>query len=79
MRLGVHIFSYIPYFVFLDKEGLRQSSEEGARFGYTGKQVIHPGQVEVVQTAFPPNPKRIAWAQELIQAFEEHQACGKVK
>ncbi|XP_005093332.1 citramalyl-CoA lyase, mitochondrial [Aplysia californica] len=60
-----------------DKEGLRVQSEEGARKGYTGKQVIHPGQVAVVEAAFTPSPARVEWATELIQGFDEHQASGK--
>lgn len=46
--------------------------------GYTGKQVIHPKQVEIVQTAFLPNEKKVKWAEELLKAYEEHQKSGKV-
>jgi len=45
--------------------------------GYTGKQVIHPIQVPIVQDAFSPSPKKVEWATELIKAFEEHQESGK--
>ena len=54
-------------------------SEEGARMGFTGKQVIHPSQISVVQTAFAPSPERMEWATELIAAFEAHQQSGKVR
>ena len=47
--------------------------------GFTGKQVIHPGQVPVVQEAFSPSPQQVEWAQGLIQAFHQHQASGKVR
>ena len=33
------------YIDYKDMEGLRRQSEEGAGWGFTGKQVIHPGQV----------------------------------
>lgn len=46
--------------------------------GFTGKQVIHPDQVPVVQQAFAPSPQQVEWARGLIQAFQEHQALGKV-
>lgn len=46
--------------------------------GYTGKQVIHPGQVPVVQASFLPNDKQIEWASGLLKDFEEHQQKGKV-
>ena len=42
--------------------------------GFTGKQVIHPGQVEVVQAAFSPSEAKIEWAQSLIKEFREHEA-----
>jgi len=62
---------------YKDLEGLKQQSLEGAQMGFTGKQIIHPGQVAVVQEAFSPSPARIEWATELIIAFDEHQKSGK--
>ena len=59
---------------FKDLEGLKHYSEEGSRMGFTGKQVIHPGQVEVVQAAFSPSETKIEWAQSLIKEFREHEA-----
>ena len=46
--------------------------------GYTGKQVIHPAQVPVVQRAFSPSQEQVQWASGLIQAFHQHQQSGKV-
>ena len=46
--------------------------------GYTGKQVIHPSQVPVVQRAFSPSQEQVQWASGLIQAFHQHQQSGKV-
>ncbi|XP_071491431.1 citramalyl-CoA lyase, mitochondrial-like [Diadema antillarum] len=60
-----------------DKEGLQRFSEEGARMGFTGKQVIHPSQVDIVQQAFSPSPERIQWARELLAGFEEHERTGQ--
>ncbi|KAK3591109.1 hypothetical protein CHS0354_035921 [Potamilus streckersoni] len=62
---------------YKDQESLRQQAVEGAGMGYTGKQVIHPSQIEIVQEAFCPNQEKIQWARELIQAFEQHQTSGK--
>lgn len=59
-------------------EGLKRQSEAGARMGFTGKQVIHPGQIPVVQEAFLPSGKQVEWATGLLKAFEEHQQKGKV-
>ena len=43
-----------------------------------GKQVIHPGQIDVVQSAYSPSLESIEWAEELIKIFKEHQMFGKV-
>jgi len=62
---------------FKDLEGLKTQSEAGARMGFTGKQVIHPGQVKIVQDAFTPSEVRRKWASDLISAFEKHQESGQ--
>lgn len=62
---------------YKDTETLKEQSLEGARMGYTGKQVIHPIQVPIVQDAFSPSQIKVEWATELIKAFEEHQQSGK--
>ncbi|XP_056145973.1 citramalyl-CoA lyase, mitochondrial [Lampris incognitus] len=67
----------LVYIDYRDNEGLRQQSREGALMGFTGKQVIHPGQVEAVQEEFSPSRERVEWARELIAAFDRHQTEGK--
>lgn len=67
----------LVYIDYKDLEGLRRQSEEGAGMGFTGKQVIHPGQVPVVQAAFSPLPQKVEWAAALVEAFEHHQKEGK--
>lgn len=62
---------------FKDTEGLQREAEQGAGMGFTGKQIIHPNQVEPVQTAFTPSDEAIAYAQRLAHAFEENQAAGR--
>lgn len=46
--------------------------------GFTGKQVIHPSQVDVAQQAFTPSQEKIEWATGLIDAFKKHQQTGAV-
>jgi len=62
---------------YKDLEGLERQSIEGARMGFTGKQVIHPGQISVVNQAFSPSADRIAWAKELVEEFRVHENEGK--
>lgn len=47
--------------------------------GFTGKQVIHPGQIPIVNAAFSPSKERVQWATEMIQAFDEYQKSGQVR
>lgn len=74
----INVFIFCNDILYEDTDGLREQSLEGARMGFTGKQVIHPVQVPIVQTAFSPNPQKVEWATELIKGFEEHQSSGKV-
>lgn len=69
----------LVYIDYKDTEGLKRQAEEGAQFGFTGKQVIHPGQLEVTQNAFIPTDKQIEWATAVLTAFHEHQQEGKVR
>jgi citrate lyase beta subunit len=62
---------------FRDLDALREESIAGARLGFSGKQVIHPAQVEPVQTAFTPDGAAITRAREIIAAFEQHEAAGR--
>ena len=61
---------------FRDEEGLRAEAEQGAGFGFSGKQIIHPNQVAVVQEAFTPSEEAIRYAVRVIETFEESQHQG---
>ncbi|PVD27938.1 hypothetical protein C0Q70_10514 [Pomacea canaliculata] len=62
---------------YKDSVGLQLQSEQGARNGYTGKQIIHPNQIPIVCKAFTPSAERVEWATQLIAAFEKHQESGE--
>ncbi len=62
---------------YKDIEALRIESEFGARLGFSGKQIIHPAQVQPVQTAFTPNNEAIAYAKRIVETFEASQKEGK--
>ena len=62
---------------FKDIEALKKESEFGAQLGFTGKQIIHPAQVEPVQSAFTPNDEAIAHAKRIVGTFEASQKEGK--
>jgi citrate lyase beta subunit len=62
---------------YRDIESLRAESELGARLGYSGKQIIHPAQVEPVQTAFTPGDEAVMYARRIAETFEASQKEGK--
>jgi len=67
----------IVFIDFKDNEGLRREAEQGAGFGFSGKQVIHPNQVPVVQEAFTPSDAAIEHARRIVESFETSQKEGK--
>ncbi len=67
----------IVFIDFKDSEGLRVEAEQGAGFGFSGKQVIHPNQVPVAQEAFTPSDAAIAYAKRVVESFESSQQEGR--
>ncbi len=65
------------YIDFRDLEGLRLEAEQGARLGFSGKQIIHPNQVAAVQEAFTPSQESIEYAQRVIETFAASQKEGR--
>ena len=65
------------YIDFRDLEGLRLEAEQGAGWGFSGKQVIHPNQVPVVQEAFTPSAEEIDYAKRVVDTFEASQREGR--
>jgi citrate lyase beta subunit len=65
------------YIDFRDLDGLRLEAEQGAGWGFSGKQVIHPNQVPVVQEAFTPSVEEIDYARRVVETFESSQREGR--
>lgn len=55
---------------YKDSGYLRDECEDGRRLGFTGKQVIHPAQVETVNAAFLPTEKEILRAANIIHQMD---------
>jgi len=60
-----------------DDDGFRAECVQGRQFGFDGKTLIHPSQVEPCNEVFAPSGEEIASSQEIIAAFEEAQAEGR--
>ncbi len=64
---GVAVFDGV-YNRLEDDEGFQRECEEGRAFGFDGKTLIHPRQIETCNRVFGPSEAEIAAAQRLIQA-----------
>ncbi len=62
---------------YKDMDALRIESEFGAGLGFSGKQIIHPNQVSVVQEAFTPSDESVTYAKRIVETFEASQKEGK--
>jgi len=62
---------------FRDVDGLARECAQGAAFGFDGKSLIHPSQVETANRAFSPDPDELAWARKVATAFEAPEAAGR--
>jgi citrate lyase subunit beta / citryl-CoA lyase len=64
-----------------DADGFKASCEQGRAFGFDGKTLIHPSQIEPCNTVFAPSPAEVEEARKLIAAFElpENKGKGAIK
>jgi len=60
-----------------DPEGQRRFALQARRLGFTGMSLIHPGQVDIINEVFSPTAAEVAYARQVVQAFEEAQARGE--
>jgi citrate lyase subunit beta-like protein len=60
-----------------DLEKVKREADQGAGMGFTGKQVIHPSQVEIVQAAFTPSAEEVKRAEQIVTFYSEQQKMGK--
>ncbi|MEO0424041.1 MAG: CoA ester lyase [Pseudomonadota bacterium] len=59
-----------------DDERLRASAQRGREYGFQGKLVIHPRQVDACNEIFSPKEAEVAHARSVIAAFERAEAAG---
>lgn len=58
-------------------EALERECVLARSIGMRGKACIHPAQLEIVNRAFQPTDSEVAWAKEIIDAFEAASAHGR--
>jgi citrate lyase subunit beta/citryl-CoA lyase len=64
-----------------DEAGLEQECRQGRSFGFDGKTLIHPSQIETCNRVFSPSPEQIAWATAVAEAFgqPENAILGAIR
>lgn len=65
------------YNAFKDEDGLHAECVQGRDFGFEGKTLIHPAQLDIANTVFAPSEAEIALAERQIVAFAEVEAKGE--
>ena len=60
-----------------DEEGLREDTSLAKNLGFDGKTVVHPRQIDVVNSYFTPSTKEIRYALRVLAAVEQGKKEGK--
>lgn len=60
-----------------DQRGFEDECRQGLAFGFDGKTLIHPSQIETCNLIFAPSPDEIARARAVIEAFAAPENAGK--
>jgi citrate lyase subunit beta / citryl-CoA lyase len=61
---------------FRDAEGYEARCRRSRTLGFGGRMCIHPDQVEPTNRIYRPTEEEIAWARDVVAAFEEAEAQG---
>jgi citrate lyase beta subunit len=62
-----------------DADGLEAECRQGRDWGFDGKTLIHPGQIEAANRAFAPTEEERAWARAVADAFAAEPDAGVLR
>lgn len=60
-----------------DLDGLEVQTKQAKHFGFDGKTIIHPSQIDICNQIFAPSHKEIEFAKKIIAAFEDEENLKK--
>ncbi|SEP53862.1 HpcH/HpaI aldolase/citrate lyase family protein [Amycolatopsis saalfeldensis] len=60
-----------------DLEGFEAECRQGREYGFDGKTLIHPSQLEPCNRVFAPSPEEIDRSRRIIAAFDEARVAGR--
>jgi len=64
---------------FRDPAGLKADAEAARRAGFRGKIAIHPDQVDIINAAFTPDEKEVAFARRVVEGFAAAGGAGAIQ
>jgi citrate lyase beta subunit len=73
---GLHAIDMV-FTNFNDDAGLERECVQGRQLGFSGKQIIHPRQIDTVNRCFLPSETDIAWARRVVEGFAASQSNGR--
>ncbi|MEE9569979.1 MAG: CoA ester lyase [Candidatus Binatia bacterium] len=59
-----------------DTEGLWGFARQSRRLGFSGMSLIHPSQIDPINSVFSPTPEEIDYSKQVVKAYEEAVARG---
>lgn len=62
---------------FRNLEDLEKECQQGREMGFTGKQAIHPVQLDTIHATFAPSLKDLEFAKKCVQEYESTTFTGK--
>jgi len=62
---------------FQDDEGFQLQTRQARSFGFDGKTLIHPRQIDACNAIFTPDAEAVAWAHQVIAAFDNPENASK--
>jgi len=65
------------YNAFDDDAGLERQCAEARDYGFDGKTVIHPRQIDIANRLFSPSEQEIAWAEAAVAGFDDPENRSK--
>jgi len=66
------------YTDFKNEAGLRAEAADALRDGFSAKAAIHPAQIAPINEAFTPAEADVAWARQVIAAFDAAPESGAI-
>ncbi len=75
-RHGIAVFDGV-FNDIADIESFEAECREGVEFGFDGKTLIHPGQIDGCNRIFSPTADDVRWASAIIAAFEAPENAGQ--